>query len=115
MNVENEKYVTREEFEEILDILDNNVDILKDLQSRVFGIDVALRGIAVMQVLAGDSNENKIQRGRVLKNLLNSLTEDLLSQSFMKDIEEKSFQSSSSGIIATIDEIIKELENNSNK
>lgn len=116
MNTKNEKYVTREEFEEILNILDNNVGLLNDLQSRVFGIDVALRGVALMLVLDGVTNKDKVQkRGDVLKELLNTLTTNLLSQSFMQDINKDSFKSSSNGIITTIDEIVKNLQNNSNK
>lgn len=97
------EYVTREELSGVVDMINN-------LQSRVLGIDMCLKGLSLISVIDGGSLEDKLNKAKILKEVLTSLQQQLINEKFMLDIDKPAFFSAAKGIITAIDSISEQLE-----
>lgn len=82
---------------------------IDNLQSRVIGLEVCVKGLALAYILDGGSYKDKIHKGEMLKEMLLSLRTGLESQDFMRNVDKAAFFSSAQGLITSIDEIVTQL------
>lgn len=99
---EHNEDLTKDEVLSLASAIDN-------LQSRVLGLDVCVKGLALAYILDGGSYEDKIRKGETLKEMLLSLRKGLESQYFMKNIDKTAFFSSAQGLITSINDITQQL------
>ena len=86
------------------------IDNQNKLQSRVLGLDMCLKGLSLFIVLDGGDVSIKMQKAKVLKDILMSLQTGLSDQVFMEGIDQSAFFSSAKGIMEAIDNVILQLE-----
>ena len=91
------------------DVVLSLASAIDNLHSRVLGLDVCVKGLALAYILDGGSYEDKIHKGEMLKEMLLSLRTGLESQDFMRNVDKAAFFSSAQGLITSIDDIAKQL------
>lgn len=99
----------RKENLSVFDALMTIKDTQNQLLSRVLGLDMCVKGMALLYILDGGDYDEKKRKADVLKSTLLSLQQSLIDQDFMKEIDKESFFSSSKGISIAIDTVIEQL------
>lgn len=85
------------------------LQLMDNLQSRVLGLDMCLKGVALMYVLDSDSVDNQQRRATILKEMLTSLRQNMVNEPFMAQVNHKSFFSSIDSLINSIDNVEQQL------
>lgn len=94
----------------LLDILNQFKESQNTLSSRVLGLDMCIKGLALISILDGGSYEDKLRKGQLLKETLNSLQEGIKEAEFMKDVDADAFFSTVNSLNNAIDNLISQIK-----
>ncbi|HHF6569483.1 hypothetical protein [Haemophilus influenzae] len=94
----------------LLNLLNDMNQTQVKLQNRILGLEMCVKGMALLYILDGGDISDKRRKAEMLKNTLASLQQGLMNDPIMEGLDKDSFFSSAKGIISSIEDIILQLD-----